>query len=161
MSLPLPLHHEAAIDLGLAPAAAFARLDDHRRLAAHMASPSLMMAGASMRIATDALNGQAVGSRIALSGRVLGIRLAVEEAVTAYDPPRRKVWETLGEPHLLVIGRYRMGFEVGPRAGGSRVALWIDYDLPRRGIGRWLGRWFGRWYAKWCVAQMLGSLAPT
>ena len=120
-----------------------------------------MMAGASMRIATDALNGQAVGSRIALSGRVLGIGLAAEEAVTAYDPPRRKVWQTLGEPHLLVIGAYRMGFEVGPCEGGSRVALWIDYDLPRRGIGRWLGRWFGRWYAKWCVAQMLGSLAPT
>lgn len=160
MPPPLPRHEEAAADVGIAPSEAFARLDDHRRLAAHMASRSSMMLGASMRIEADAAQGRAIGSRIRLSGRVLGLPLFVEETVTDYAPPQRKAWQTLGEPRLLVIGAYRMGFEVEPRTGGSRVRLWIDYQLPTRGAARWLGRLLGGFYARWCVGQMLEAVGP-
>jgi hypothetical protein len=156
----LPRHVESVIETGLAPAEAFARLDDHRRLAAHMQSRSPMLAGSSMRIETDAQQGRGIGSRIRLSGQVLGLELFVEEAVVEYLPPRRKVWQTTGEPRLLVIGRYRMGFEVQPCGVGSRVGLWIDYELPRVGVA-WLGRRLGRFYARWCTSRMLDALAPT
>jgi Polyketide cyclase / dehydrase and lipid transport len=160
MALPLRLHEQATIDVAMAPGETFARLDDHRRLAAHMTSPSPVMAGSTLRLETDDRNGQAVGSRIRLSGRVLGIALAVEETVTDYEPPRRKVWQTVGAPRLVVIGAYRMGFDVQPHAGGSQVTLWIDYALPQRGVARWLGRLFGRFYARWCTTRMLDALAP-
>lgn len=159
MPSPLPRHEEVAIGLGMPPAEAFARLDGPLRLAAHMASSSSMMAGASMRIETDAAHGQAIGSHIRLSGRVLGLDLLVEEEVTEYAPPWRKAWRTLGEPRLLVIGAYGMGFEVEPREGGSRVRLWIDYELPSRGPARWLGRLLGGVYARWCTARMLPAAA--
>jgi len=32
--------------------------------------------------------------------------------MTEGDPPRSKVWGTVGEPALWVIGRYRMGFRI-------------------------------------------------
>jgi hypothetical protein len=32
------------------------------------------------------------------------------------------------------------------------LAVWIDYDLPRR--QRWIGVLGGRMYARWCVRQM-------
>ena len=155
------MREQATVDVAVAPREAFARLNDHRRLSAHMASVSPMMAGSSMRLETDERHGQAIGSRIRLSGRVLGIALSVEEAITVYEPPWHKAWQTLGEPRLLVIGPYRMGFDVLPLGSGSRVTLWIDYGWPRRGVERWLGRLFGRFYARWCTTQMLGSLADS
>jgi len=45
---------------------------------------------------------------IRLAGRMLGIPLYVEGKVVQREPPNLKALETIGEPHLLVIGRYRM-----------------------------------------------------
>jgi hypothetical protein len=148
------LRHRSQVLLAAEPAVLFAHLDDHRRLSAHMERSSLMTAGASMRIDTDERHGQAVGSVIRLSGRVLGLRLWVDEVVTEREPPHRKAWETVGEPKLLVIGAYRMGFTIDPVADGSRLVVFIDYDPPARGIGRLLGTLLGRSYAAWCTRRM-------
>jgi len=140
--------------LPVEPERLFTHLDDHRRLSSHMEKPSLMTAGASMRIDTDAGHGQSVGSVIRMSGRVLGVRLGLEEVVTEHAPPQRKVWETVGEPTLLVIGAYRMGFSIEPFTGGSRLVVFIDYARPGRGLARLLGGLVGRYYAAWCTRRM-------
>jgi hypothetical protein len=120
-----------------------------------MGKPSLMTAGASMRIDIDEQRGQAVGSVIRMTGTMLGLHLSVEEAVTRRDPPREKEWETLGEPRLYAIGAYRMRFEVTPLATGSRLVVSIDYRLPNRGIARFLGWLLGSVYAAWCTRRMV------
>ena len=108
-----------------------------------------------METQIDAGRGQKVGSRIRLSGRVFGVELSVEEIVVERDPPRRKVWETTGAPKLLVIGLYRMGFELSAQGNGSMLRVFIEYALPERAPARWLGRLFGRYYARWCTRQMV------
>lgn len=152
-------HREATTDLHAHSGAVFALLDDHRRLAGHMEKPSLMMAGATMKIETDGRHGQAIGSQIRLRGQVLGIALAVDEVVVQYEPPWRKAWETIGEPRMLVIGAYRMGFEIASRMDqgreGSRLRVWIDYGLPTGVLGGWLGSALGGIYAGWCTRQMV------
>lgn len=148
------LHHRNEVLLAVDAARLFAHLDDHRRLSSHMEKPSLMTAGASMRIETDDRHGQALGSVIRMTGRVLGIRLSLEEVVTAYEPPRHKAWQTVGEPQLLVIGGYRMGFEINPVPGGSRLGVFIDYQLPAKGLSALLGRALGGAYAAWCTRRM-------
>lgn len=154
MNAPFQLHREALADVTADPAAVFAVLDDHRRLSAHMAKPSLMMAGATMKTEFDSQRGQAVGSVIRMKGAVLGVSLHVEEVVTHHEPPFRKTWETRGQPRLLVIGAYRMGFELSPAATGARLRVWIDYSPPAGFAGRWLGRLLGQVYADWCVTRM-------
>jgi hypothetical protein len=114
-----------------------------------------------MRIETDERHGQAVGSVIRITGSVLGLRLSVEEAVTRRDPPREKVWETVGDPRLLIIGAYRMGFTIVPVGGGTRLIVFIDHRLPARGIGRVLGRLLGRTYAAWCTRRMASDARTT
>lgn len=153
-----PFHFEACADVADSPRSVFDALDDHRRLAAHMTSNSPMMAGARMTIHVDEGGGQAVGSHIGMAGRVLGVALRVDEVVTLYEPPSRKVWETVDEPRLLVIGRYRMGFDVESLGAGSRVRMWIDYRLPAGGFARWLGAVAHRFYARWCTQQMLSAV---
>jgi hypothetical protein len=159
VSPQLQFYREATTGIATSPQDLFAFLDDHRRLAAHMETPSLMMAGASMKITTDSQQGQALGSWIRLEGRVLGIALSVEEVVSEYTPPFLKTWETRGEPRLLVIGKYRMGFELAPREGKTQLSVWIDYDLPSGLPGRWLGRLLGAVYADWCVTRMIKDSA--
>ena len=136
------------------PATVFALLDDHRRMAAHMTEPSWRMAGSHMTIEMDEQQGRAVGSKITLSGKVLGLSLKVEEIVTQYDVPRAKAWKTVGSPRLLVIGHYSMGFSLVPRQGGSVLRVFIDYSPPDKGVSRLLGRVFGKAYARWCTNRM-------
>jgi hypothetical protein len=147
-------HCHSESRLAVEPAVLFARLDDHRRLASHMEKPSWMAAGATMHIACDEREGRAVGSVIRMTGCVMGVRLTLEEVVTEHEPPRRKAWETVGQPRLLVIGPYRMGMQIDPVAGGSRLLVFIDYDLPANGVGRLLAALLGPSYAAWCTRRM-------
>jgi hypothetical protein len=90
-------------------------------------------------------------------GSAFGLKLVVDEVVTERDPPRRKVWRTVGRQRLIVMESYEMGFEVEPQDSGSRLKVWIDYDP-----GRTLGRWFpalAQMYARWCVGRMVEDAA--
>ena len=151
----LPLHCEAKGFVSAPADRVFAYVDDHARLASHMSKPSWKMGGGRMSIEVDQAQGRRVGSRIRLAGRVFGIDLCVEEIVTQYAPPYRKTWETVDSPRLLVIGQYRMGFELTPHEAGSVLRVFVDYSLPEHGAAHWLGRLFARYYARWCTEQML------
>ena len=107
-----------------------------------------------METILDDGQGRRVGSHIMLRGRVLGLQLEVEEVVTVHETPRLKAWETIGTPRLLVIGRYRMWFEVHRTDGRSNLRVAIDYELPVRGFAHLLGLLFGGMYARWCTRQM-------
>lgn len=111
-----------------------------------------------MAIETDAAGGRSVGSSIRLAGRMFGIPLHVECKVIRREPPRLKAWETVGEPHLLVIGPYRMTVTIDVRGDGSHAVIAIDYALPASGVDRALGMLFGPMYARWCVGQMTRDL---
>lgn len=133
----------------------FSHVDDHSRLSSHMSKPSWKMGGGRMQTELDEGRGKKIGSRICLAGRVFGVAVSVDEIVTERSPPHRKVWETTGAPKLLVMGPYRMGFELSPQGNGSMLRVFIEYVLPERAPARWLGRLFGRYYAKWCTQQMV------
>jgi hypothetical protein len=134
----------------------FAVLDEHRNLAAHMRRGSWMMGGGGMSMTADELEGRSVGSRLAMAGSAFGITLALEEEVVLREPPTRKAWQTIGAPDLVVIGGYRMGFEVTAVDAGCAVLFFIDYDLPPR--NRWIGTLFGRLFARWCLKRMADAV---
>jgi hypothetical protein len=132
-----------------APAdALFDYLDDQARLGTRMEKPSMMMMGGRMRYEFDAAKGRAEGSVITMRGSVLGLKLLVEEVVLHRDPPRRKVWETRGRPRILIIGTYRMGFEIAPTGANSELLLFIEYNMPTELMGRILGWLFASVYAR-------------
>lgn len=155
--LALSRHYEACGIVGAPVEVVFAYVDDQTRFSSHMSQSSWRMGGGRMNIELDEGRGQKVGSRIKLSGRVLGISLVVEEIITERTPPQLKTWETVGTPRLLVIGHYRMGFEISPRDRGSLLRVFIDYALPEAWLARWLGYIFGTCYAKWCTRQMVSD----
>jgi hypothetical protein len=150
-----------SVEVATGPAALFDHLDDQERLAAHMNKPSAMMAGGRMFYEFDAGRGRSVGSVIRMGGNFLWLNLLVEEAVTEHERPRRKTWETRGRSRLVIIDNYRMGFEIDEKQGGSRLRVFIDYDLPQGLIGRLLGALLAPIYARWCVERMANDAKQT
>ncbi|MGQ0711282.1 MAG: SRPBCC family protein [Rhodoferax sp.] len=147
---------EGVVQVPAAVEQVFAHLDDVRHLTAHMEQPSWRMLWGCMRTTTDARQGRALGSHIQLEGAVLGLRLALDEVVVEYAPPWRKSWKTVGEPRLLLIGPYHMGFVLHALpAGGTQVQVWLRYAPPQGPWARLWARGLGPWYARWCVRQML------
>ncbi len=153
-------HREASVQVTATPERLFAHLDDQTRLAAHMARPSMMMGGGRMTYDFDEGRGQAVGSHIRMGGRAFGLELFIDEVVAERVPPRRKVWRTVGEPRLIIIGGYEMGFEATPVAAGAALRVWIDYELARAGLGRLVPA-LADAYALWCVERMAGDARRT
>jgi hypothetical protein len=151
----LSLHYEHSALIPASPDSVFAYVDDQTRLSSHMSRRSWRMGGGRMEIELDNERGQSVGSHIRLRARVFGISLFVDEIVTERNPPRRKVWETTDSPELLVIGHYRMGFEITPSESDSTLRVFIDYALPDKQPARWLGHLFSRRYAAWCTNRMV------
>ncbi|WP_416799439.1 polyketide cyclase [Ciceribacter azotifigens] len=96
-----------------------------------------------------------------MEGRFAFVDLAVDEVVTGHQRPSRKVWETRGRPRLLVIGAYRMGFDVSPAAGRSYLRVFIDYDDPDTRLSRLAESLFGPAYARWCLRQIAEDAAVT
>lgn len=91
--------------------------------------------------------------------RAATVPLSVECEVVQRGAPWIKAWETLGTPHLLVIGAYRMSVTIKKQGDASHVTIAIDYDLPAKPPLRWLARLLGPAYARWCVRQMILDLA--
>ena len=148
-------HEEHSAPINASVERVFEQLDDQTRLTEHMSKRSWKMGWGRMETVLDAQQGRSVGSHTVLRGRVFGIRLYLDEVVTMRRPPLTKTWETVGEPRLLVIGPYRMGFELMPNGTSAQLRVALDYDLPTKGVSRVLGRLFGRLYAKWCTRQMV------
>jgi hypothetical protein len=160
--MPYTFSHASEVRVPFAPATVFEILDDPLRLGRHMEKPSPMMLWGSMRYRLDEKGGRDVGSVICADGSVLGLQLSIVERITERVPPWRKVWETLEEPSLLVFGNYRLGFEIAPDDMGSRVRIFVDYDLPQTLLGRLFGPLGAPVYARWCVSRMIKEAsAPT
>ena len=70
---PQTAHFETEVEIDASPEELFDLLDDHRRLSAHMTKRSWMMAGSQMTIEMDEMQGRALGSKISLSGKILGL----------------------------------------------------------------------------------------
>ncbi len=150
---------DTEITVPTAPSLLFEFLDDPALLGGHMEKPSLMSLGASMKYDFDDKRGREVGSVIEMHGRALGLKLSIKEKIIERTPPWRKVWETIGQQRMIVIKSYRLGFEISESDRCSTLRIFIDYDLPDRGIRRLLGAALGHAYARWCVVRMARDAA--
>lgn len=159
MIVKTPTHHfEHTVDIPADVNTVFDYLDDPARLGAHMRGASWMMAGSHMDYEFDAAHGKARGALIHLSGKLLGLTLAVDEVVSRREPPFRKTWRTVGRPRLLVIGHYEMGFLLEPGDATCRLTVHLTHELPTGGW-RLCGWLLGGLYARWCVRRMANDAA--
>jgi hypothetical protein len=146
-------HAEDTVMVAGSVDAVFAVVDDPLKISTHMGRRTWMMAGSTMSTEVDELGGHAVGSRIRMTGRVIGIPVGLDQAITVREPPYTKQWATQGAPKLIVIGPYAIAVELEPHGQAASMRVALEYDLPAN--NRWIGHLFGRAYANWCIRQIV------
>lgn len=151
-------HLENNIQIEATPEEVFAFADNQLNFSSHMNTSSWMLGGGSMETDIDSLNGQAVGSHIKMYGKAFGFKLFLDEVITLHEPPYRKEWQTVGELKILVIGHYKLGFEITPDEKGVNFRVYIDYEKPSRFIEQMLYIVLSGVYANWCVNQMIDGV---
>jgi hypothetical protein len=119
-----------------------------------MSRPSLAMLGSALHTEQLSPNPTGPGATYRSHGRVLGLRVDFTARVTRWLPDTEKVWQTIGDPRLIVLGSFEMQLTIKPEAGGSRLVTGIDYTLPKSRAGRLLGRLLSRPYSRWCLHRI-------
>ena len=111
----------------------FAHIDDIRNVGGHMTEESSMaMMGSKLKVEVLSSNPTGLGATYRYSGKMMGLTLDFSESVTKYVRNREKVWQTIGEPRLLIMSSYEMRLSVEPlRPSSSRLTVSISYELPR------------------------------
>ena len=150
-----PRHYENSAAVAAKRTDLFAYLDDPLRLSGHMSQSPWQMGGGKMTIVLDGEGWKRVGATARMSGAAFGVPLHLRARIVEYIPPERKVWETMEEPMLLVIGRYEMGVELIPQGDCTVLRIFINFTLPESWPFRWFGALLGDAYARWCVNSML------
>lgn len=148
------LHLEESVWISSSPPVVFAWLDDPRNTGWHMSRPSMAMRGSVQRTEQISTNPSGLGAAYRSRGRIMELPLDFTARVTRWMPDRQKVWRTIGEPRLIVLGAFEMRLTVTPEAGGTRLVAGIDYTLPTSWAGRLLGRFLARPYSRWCPRRV-------
>ena len=142
------------VEIAAAPETVFAHVDDFQNVGWHMTERSVAMMGSRLRLDRLSESTTGVGARYRWHGRIAGLAVDVTEAVTEWVPNRRKVWETVGQPRLIIMSGYRMSFTVAPTSVGTVLTITIEYELPGFLVGRVLGWLLGDMYSRWCLRWM-------
>lgn len=145
------------VTIGAPAERVFSYVDDIRNLARHMSergSTPLMGSKLKLEILTAYPSG--VGATYRYTGRVMGLPIDFSETVTRFVAGREKVWQTIGEPRLLIIRSYEMRLVVEPLDDATaRLSMTIDYTLPRSRFWGAVGRLLAPRYAAWCLDSMI------
>ncbi len=134
----------------------FAFMDDVKNVGFHMSGRSSMaMMGSRLDIAVLSPQSTGVGATYRMWGKMMGLTIDFSETVTKYTAGHEKVWETIGEPKLLIMSSYVMRVIVDPlSSSSSRLTISLTYAPPRSLFWRSVGALLGGWYGRWCLRNM-------
>lgn len=139
------------------PAEVFHAIDDLGVTGAHMKQSSMMMMGSKLNLEFISKNKTGLGSKYRWTGKMIGIMMDFTVAVTKWIEGKEKIWETIGDTHLIIYSWYRMILKLSSDPTGTRGELSISYEKPKGFLNRIVSFLFADWYCKWCLKKMLGD----
>ena len=139
------------------PEKVFNQMDDFSKTGMHMSESSMMMMGSKLNLQQLSSNATGIGAKYRWYGKMMGMTIDFEEAVTKWQPPTLKEWETIGEAKIIIMSWYRMWFEIFPDQRGTLAKLSISYLPPKEWYYKILSFFFARWYCRWCLNNMLND----
>jgi hypothetical protein len=143
------------------PQKVFSHMDDLSKTGMHMKENSMMMMGS--KLSFERLEGplQGIGTTYRWHGKIMGLPVDITETVTKWTENQEKVWETTGDPKIILLGWYRMILKLMPVKEGTLVSLQIDYTQPNGVFYNFLYFFLSRWYCHWCLNNMLNDSKKT
>ena len=81
--------------------------------------------------------------------------------VTKWINGKEKIWETIGDPKVIIYSWYRMHLKISEVDNKTKAELSISYEKPRGLFNKAICFLLGDWYCRWCLKHMLGDCKNT
>ncbi len=133
----------------------FTYMDNIGNTGMHMTKSSMPMMGSKLEL--QQLTKQQLGlhSKCRWYGSVLGFAMDFTVEVTKWVNGREKVWETVGNPQMIILSWYQMHLLLTQEGNKTKTELSIAYEKPNTFFFRIIAFFLAPWYAKWCLNNML------
>jgi hypothetical protein len=133
----------------------FSFMDDYSKTGMHMTESSTMMMGSKLQLEQLSPNATGIGATYRWFGKMMGMTIDFTQTVSKWVQGVEKEWKTNGDVKIIIMGWYRMFWNLKPVEGGTLATIGIDYSAPREWYFKVLSFLFGGMYSRWCLNSML------
>ena len=133
----------------------FAFMDKISNAGMHMMKSSGMMMGSKLYLEDLTPDKSGPEKTYRWYGKVMGIKLDFTVKVPRWIEGKEKIWETIGQPKMIILHWYKMHLILTPKTNGTLAQLSIEYTLPVTLFFRLISFLLAPIYARWCVGNML------
>ena len=135
----------------------FAFMDDISNTGMHMTKSSMPMMGSRLELEQLTENASGLDSKYRWYGKLLGVTMDFTVVVTKWIKDKEKVWKTIGDAKMIILGWYQMHLVISPEGQNTKAELSIAYTKPKNIFFRILSFILAPWYANWCLKNMLND----
>ncbi|MEO6455853.1 MAG: SRPBCC family protein [Ginsengibacter sp.] len=146
-----------SILINATPERVFAQMDDFSKTGMHMSESSMMMMGSKLKLEQLSIKPTGIAASYRWYGKMMGMTMDFSEAVTKWQPPKLKEWETVGEAKIIIMSWYRMWYEISSDENGTSAKMSISYLPPKEWFYKILSFLFANLYCNWCLSNMLND----
>ena len=137
------------------PEKVFQCIDDLGVTGMHMTKSSMPMMGSKLSLNFLTANHTGLGSKYRWTGKVVGMTMDFTVEVTKWVKDKEKIWETIGDPNMIIYSWFRMNLEISTSPNNTQAELSISYEKPKGWLNRFLSFLLADWYCNWCLKHML------
>ncbi|MEO7482449.1 MAG: SRPBCC family protein [Ferruginibacter sp.] len=145
------------------PEKVFAYMDNINNTGMHMTKSSKPMMGSKLELKQLSENATGLNSKFRWYGKMMGFTMDFTVVVTKWIKDKEKVWETIGQAKMIILGWYRMHLVILSSPGGpnTEVELSITYTKPKNIFFKFIAFFLAPLYANWCLNNMLQDSKKT
>ena len=145
------------IAINSTPAEVFAYMDNIGNTGMHMTKSSAPMMGNKLELKQLSENATGLNSKFRWYGKMMGFSMDFTVAVTKWIKEKEKVWETIGEAKMIILGWYQMHLLISPEGQNTNAALSIAYTKPKNIFFKFIAFFLAPVYANRCLNNMLND----
>ena len=145
------------------PEKVFAYMDNINNTGMHMTKSSKPMMGSKLELKQLSENAAGLNSKFRWYGKMMWFTMDFTVVVTKWIKDKERVWETIGEAKMIIMGWYQMHLVILSSPGGpnTEVELSITNTKPKNIFFKFIEFFLAPLYANWCLNNMLNDSKKT
>ena len=137
------------------PEKVFEYMDNINNTGMHMTKSSKPMMKSRLELKQLSENATGLNSKFRWFGKMMWFTMDFTVAVTKWIKNKEKVWETIGEANMIIMGWYQMRLVISPEGANTKAELSIAYTKPKNIFFKFIAFFLAPLYANWCLNNML------
>ena len=130
-------------------------MDNINNTGMHMTKSSKPMMGSRLELKQLSENATGLNSKFRWFGKMMWFTMDFTVVVTKWIKNKEKVWETIGEAKMIIMGWYQMRLVISPEGANTKAELSIAYTKPKNIFLKFIAFFLAPLYANWCLNNML------